>query len=126
MTNIQQLFNTFHDKIAIDIFARIKGKQLEDSYQPFFFLFLNYKRFLKHFGIDFKVNLGEGNLDYVFDEKFNYIEEDYKKVRDEMKIMLETGTPKDKDKAVHAFEEFKKAYISLCEVFGFESDTSND
>lgn len=126
MTNIQQLFDTLHDKIAIDVFARIEGKQLEDSYHPFFFMILNYKRFIKHFGIDLKVNLGEGNLDYVFDKNFNYIEEDYKKVRDEMKNMLETQTPKDRDKAVHAFEEFNNAYNSLCEVFGFERDTSND
>lgn len=126
MTNIQQLFDTLHDKIAIDVFARIEGKQLEDSYHPFFFMFLNYKRFIKHFGIDLKVNLGEGNLDYVFDKNFNYIEEDYKKVRDEMKNMLETQTTKDIDKAVHAFEEFNKAYNSLCEAFGFERDTSND
>ena len=126
MTNIQESFNNFHTKTIMDVVCGLEIDQCENCKGPFFSMIMNFNTFIKQFGMVPQHKTGDNNVDYVFDKNFNYIEEDYKKVRDEMKNMLETQTPKDRDKAVHAFEEFNNAYNSLCEAFGFESDASND
>ena len=111
MTNIQESFNNFHTKTIMDVVCGLEIDQCENCKGPFFSMIMNFNTFIKQFGMVPQHKTGDNNVDYVFDE---------------MKNMLETQTPKDRDKAVHAFEEFNNAYNSLCEAFGFESDASND